>query len=128
MADPTTDINPKKLFVGNLPWSTTDADLEPMFAEFGEVVSAKLITDRATGRSKGIAFVEFAEESAAKAAIEALHESEVDGRNIIVAPARPPVKRERSFGGDRGGNRSFGGGRGNDRNDRGGNRGGWSDR
>lgn len=121
MAEPTTDVNPKKLFVGNLPWSTTEADLEGMFAEYGEIVSVKLITDRNSGRSKGIAFVEYAEESAAQAAIEALHESEVDGRNIIVAPARPPVKRERSFGGDRGGNRSFGGGRG-------GNRGGWSDR
>ncbi|MCD8484612.1 RNA-binding protein [Candidatus Woesebacteria bacterium] len=117
MAEPTTSINPKKLFVGNLPWSTKEEDLRDLFSEFGELVSVKLITDRQSGRSKGIAFVEYTEESAAEAAIEAMHESEVDGRNIIVAVAKPPVKRDRSFGGDRGGNR--GGGRG-------GNRGGWS--
>ncbi len=90
-----------------------------------------MITDRNSGRSKGIAFVEYAEESAAQAAIEALHETDMGGRNMTVALARPPVKRERSFGGDRGGNRSFGGDRGGNRSfggGRGGNRGGWSDR
>jgi len=119
MAEPTTDVNPKKLFVGNLPYSTTEADLEAAFAEYGELVSVKLITDRATGRSKGIAFVEYVNEADAKAAIEALHETEMDGRNMIVAAARPPVKRERSFGSDRGGDRG---------GNRGGSRGGWSDR
>ncbi len=113
MAEPTTDINPKKLFVGNLPYNTTEDELTELFAEHGELVSVKVITDRQTGRSKGIAFVEYAEESAADAAIEALHESEMGGRNMIVAKARPPKKREGGFSGNRGGGR-------------GGNRGGWS--
>lgn len=99
-----TAPNPRKLFVGNLPFRMTDAELEEMFAPFGEIVSVKIITDRQTGRSKGFAFVEYAAEDAAEKAIEALHGQDVDGRALVVNVARPPQPRE-----DRGGrdNRSF---------------------
>jgi RNA recognition motif-containing protein len=116
--------NPKKLFVGNLPWATTEEELRSLFGEHGEVVDCKLITDRATGRSKGIAFVEFAEESQAEAAIEALSGYNMNGRDIVVNVARPQAPRENrgGFGGDRSGYRGggdrrggYGGGRGNDR-------------
>lgn len=118
--------NPKKLFIGNLPWATTEEELRSLFGEHGEVVDCKLITDRATGRSKGIAFVEFAEESQAEAAIEALSGYSMNGRDIVVNVARPQAPRENrgGFGGDRGGYRGgndrrggggYGGGRGNDR-------------
>jgi len=103
-----------KLYVGNLPYSMGENDLKDMFAEYGEVEECKLITDFRTGRSKGFAFVKFAEEAMASAAMEALNEQEVDGRKLFVKVARPPRPREerRSYGGDR-----------NDRNDR---RGGYS--
>lgn len=116
--------NPKKLFVGNLPWATTEEELRSLFGEHGEVVDCKLITDRATGRSKGIAFVEFAEESQANAAIEALNGYSLNDREMVVNVARPQAPRENrgGFGGDRGGYRGgndrrggYGGGRGNDR-------------
>lgn len=124
--------DPKKLFVGNLPFSTTEAELQDLFAQYGNIVSVKLITDRMTGRSKGIAFVEYSTEEEATAAIEALNNFELNGRAIVVNIARPQEPRERrSFGGgggfgggsrggygsDRrgGGGGSFGGGRGGDR-------------
>lgn len=78
-----------KLFVGNLPWSVDDAALETLFAAHGEVTSARVVTDRETGRSRGFGFVEFANEEDAKKAIEALDQSEVDGRAINVSVARP---------------------------------------
>lgn len=120
--------NPKKLFVGNLPWATTEEELRALFGEHGEVVDCKLITDRATGRSKGIAFVEFAEESQANAAIEALNGFSMNDREIVVNVARPQAPRENrgGFGGGggggyRGGDRRGGGGYRSDRgNDRGG--------
>lgn len=97
-----------KLYVGNLPYSTTDADLTQLFAEYGTVVSASVISDRETGRSKGFGFVEIEEEDKAKAAIEALNGKDFGGRNIVVNEARPreerPPRREGGFGGDRGGN------------------------
>jgi cold-inducible RNA-binding protein len=76
-----------KLFVGNLPWSVTDQDLEEMFAPFGGVDSANVITDRETGRSRGFGFVEMADESA-RSAIEDLNESEIEGRKLTVNEAR----------------------------------------
>ena len=96
-----------KLFVGSLPYSTTDDELEATFAPFGNVVSAKVIFDRETGRSKGFGFVEFESDAEAKAAIDKLNGSDFGGRSLVVNEARPqePRGERRSFGGDRGGNR-----------------------
>lgn len=97
-----------KLYVGNLPYSTADADLTQLFAEYGTVVSASVISDRETGRSKGFGFVEIEEEDKAKAAVEALNGKDFGGRNIVVNEARPREERPRNsgggYGGDRGGN------------------------
>ena len=76
-----------KLFVGNLPWSVTDQDLEEMFAPFGSVESASVITDRETGRSRGFGFVEMPDDSA-QSAIADLNESEISGRKLTVNEAR----------------------------------------
>ncbi len=74
----------KKLYVGNLSYSTTEETLSSQFAQFGDVVSAVVIKDRATGQSKGFGFVEMADEAAADKAIESLSGKEVDGRKIRV--------------------------------------------
>lgn len=95
----------KKLYVGNLPYSITDDSLHSRFAEFGAVSSAKVITDRETGRSKGFGFVEMESDSDADMAIEKLNGAQMDGRAINVSEARPQAPRE--GGGGRGG---FGGG------------------
>ena len=76
------------IFVGNLPFSTTDADLEESFSAHGDVTSAKVIIDRMTGRSRGFGFVEMADDTQANAAIEALNGSELDGRAMTVNEAR----------------------------------------
>ena len=89
----TQEVNNKKLFVGNLPFSMGQSDIEELFSQYGETKSVQLITDRMTKRSKGFAFVEYLEESMAQDAIDALHESEVEGRKIIVNIARPLKKR-----------------------------------
>jgi len=112
--EPSQQVNPKKLFVGNLAYGTTEDSLREVFSQFGEVVDLKIVTEYGTGRSKGFAFVEFATEDMAQAAIEGLNEKEVDGRNIFVKVAQPRAPREnrgggRSFGGDRRGGRGFGG-------------------
>ncbi len=78
-----------KLFVGNLPWSINDEALNALFAPYGEVTSARVVTDRESGRSRGFGFVEFANEEDAKKALEALDQSEADGRQINVSIARP---------------------------------------
>ena len=70
------------IYVGNISWGLTDQDLENVFAEYGTVTSAKIITDRATGRSRGFGFVEMSD--GAEAAIEALNGTEVDGRELVV--------------------------------------------
>ena len=94
-----------KLFVGSLSYNTTDASLEEFFASAGNVVSAKVIVDRDTNRSKGFGFVEMASEEEAQAAIAQLNGKELDGRAIAVNEARPQENRERrSFGGGGGGN------------------------
>ena len=82
-----------KLFVGSLPYSMRDEDLEKLFAEHGKVTSAVVIMDRATNRSKGFGFVEFETDEEAQAAQKALHESEVEGRKIVVNEARPREER-----------------------------------
>jgi len=76
------------IFVGNLPFSTTDANLEESFSAHGDVTSAKVIIDRMTGRSRGFGFVEMADDTQANAAIEALNGSELDGRAMTVNEAR----------------------------------------
>ncbi len=78
-----------KLFVGSLPWAVDDQALEDLFQEFGAITSAKVIMDRESGRSKGFGFVEFDDDTAAKAAIDKLNGSAVQGRNIVVSEARP---------------------------------------
>jgi RNA recognition motif-containing protein len=102
--------NPKKLFVGSIPFSTTEETLVELFSQHGNVVDAALIVDRMSGRSKGIAFITFETEDEAKAAIEALNGHEIEGRAIIVNVARPRVPRDNSRGygnrdNNRGGNR-----------------------
>ena len=78
-----------KLFVGSLPWAIDDQGLEDLFKEFGSVTSAKVIMDRESGRSKGFGFVEFDDDDAAKAAMDKLNNSDVQGRTIVVSEARP---------------------------------------
>src|SRR3989339_232499 len=109
----------KKLYIGNLPYSVDDAQLESMAVAFGEVVSAQVIQDKFNGRSKGFGFVEMANDEEAQKAIDDLNNKEIDGRKIIVDEARPMEKRD----GDRKPFRN-GGGRGGDRGGRGGDRGG----
>ncbi len=78
-----------KLFVGGIPYSTTEDELQQAFSQHGSVASVKIITDRDTGRSKGFAFVEFENEDEGKAAEKAMNGSEVGGRQITVNEARP---------------------------------------
>src|SRR5262249_55976082 len=99
----------KKIFVGNLSFQTTDNDLNDLFAQFGAVESASIITDRETGRSKGFGFVAMDEESADKA-ISQLNGTELNGRALTVNEARPMVKKDFGGGGRQNGGR--GGGRG----------------
>ena len=89
----------KKLYVGNLAYSVRDADLEQLFAEFGDITSAKVMMERDTGRSKGFGFVEMATAEQAQAAIEGLHEQSWNGRNLMVNIARPREERPGGFGG-----------------------------
>ncbi len=98
----------KKLYVGNLGYETTEATLSELFGALGEVLSVNLITDRMSGRSRGFAFVEMADQTAAQEAINQLNGRDVDGRSLKVNEARP--KRDDRGGGGGGGGR--GGGRG----------------
>lgn len=91
-----------KIYVGNLPYSVTDASLESNFSEFGSVTSAKVMMDRDSGRSKGFGFVEMASAEASQAAITGLNGMSVDGRVIVVNLAKP-----REEGRSGGGNREF---------------------
>ena len=106
-----------KLFVGSLSWNTTDDQLKDFFATVGTVVSASVIVDRDTNRSKGFGFVEMSSDEEAKAAVDQLNNKELDGRTIVVNEARPREERPRgSFGGGNGGSGGGGGYRGgNDR-------------
>jgi len=79
-----TSKSQTKIFVANLPWSLRGKDLKEIFSEFGEVVYAKVILDRETGRSKGFGFVEFADPEAAKKAVEEMQGAEINGREIKI--------------------------------------------
>jgi RNA recognition motif-containing protein len=100
----------KKLHVGNLSYATTEDELQRLFAEVGPVISATIITDRQSGRSKGFGFVEMETEEAAQQAIDRLNEHELNERAITVSEARPP--RDRSSSGGRGGRHRSGRGGG----------------
>lgn len=87
-----------KLYVGNLPYSYNDESLKTLFASYGNIVSASIIMDRMSGRSKGFGFVEIEDDEAAQNAIKELHEKDMEGRKIVVSVARPKEERpERSF-------------------------------
>src|SRR5438046_6640555 len=107
------------IYVGNLSWSLKDQDLSNLFAPFGEVSSAKIVTDKFTQRSKGVGFVEMANDAEVQAAIAQLNGSEVEGRNLVVNESRPKQEcgggggfKKRSFGGGGGGGDNKGGGGG----------------
>ena len=89
----------KKLYVGNLTYRTNSSDLEQLFSQYGSVQSAEVISDRDTGRSKGFGFVEMSTDAEAKAAIDGLHDLEVDGRRLTVNEARPREPRAGGGGG-----------------------------
>jgi cold-inducible RNA-binding protein len=96
----------KKLFVGSLAWATNDDALAAHFASCGTVASAKVVTDRESGRSRGFGFVEYENDAEADAAVEKLNNSDLDGRQITVNEARPREdKPRRDFGGSGGGDR-----------------------
>ena len=84
----------KNIYVGNLPWSTTDADLRNMFSQYGEVSSAHVIEDRETGRSRGFGFVEMDDEGGRKA-IQAVNGTDFQGRNLKVNESQPRESRPR---------------------------------
>ena len=110
-----------KLYVGNLPYSVRDGDLEQAFGAFGAVTSAKVMMERDTGRSKGFGFVEMGSDAEAQAAIEGMNGQSLGGRNVVVNEARPMEARPpRSGGGGFGGPRSGGGGYGGGRREGGG--------
>ena len=109
------------IYVGNLSWNLKDQELSNLFASHGEVISAKIVNDKFTNRSKGFGFVEMANDEQAQAAIAALNGTEVDGRNIVVNESRPKPEgggsggsgfKKRSFGGGGGGGGYGGGGGG----------------
>jgi RNA recognition motif-containing protein len=102
-----------KLYVGNLPYSVRDNDLEQSFGQFGSVTSAKVMMERDTGRSKGFGFVEMGSDAEAQAAIEGMNGAPLGGRSLVVNEARPMEPRpprSGGFGGGFGGGREGGGG------------------
>ena len=115
----------KRIYVGGLPFSTTEAEMNTLFATYGAVTSAKLITDRESGQSRGFGFVEMANDEEANAAMEKLNGSDFGGRKLTINEARPMEARPRTGGFGGGGDR---GGRGGDRGGRGGGGGGYGDK
>jgi len=99
----------KKIYVGNLSFSTSDSALRSAFEEHGEVLSASIVMDRETGRPRGFGFVEMANDDEAQAAINAMNGKNLDGRDLTVNEAKPREDRGGGGGGGRGG---YGGGRG----------------
>lgn len=114
------------LYISNLSYNVTDADLNELFAEYGEILSARVITDRETGRSRGFGFVELKDDEMGRKAIEELNQATYDEKVINVTEARPREDRGGSRGGFGGGNRGGGGYGGGNRGGGygGGNRGG----
>ena len=127
------------IYVGNLSWSLKDQDLANLFSPFGEVTSAKIVTDKFTQRSKGFGFVEMANDAEAQTAIDSLNNTEVEGRNLVVNESRPKTEgggsggggfKKRSFGNGGGGGgfkKGGNGGGGFNRGGGGGSRGGYRD-
>lgn len=107
-----------KLYVGNLPYDTVDADLEKIFSQVGTVTSAQVIKDRESGRSKGFGFVEMSSSDEANAAITKFHGTDFNGRPLTVNLARPREERSGGGGGFRGGGGRRQGGGGGDREQR----------
>lgn len=101
-----------KLYVGNLPYTTTEDELREMFAQAGTVESVVIIKDRDTGSSKGFAFVEMSSQTEAQNAINTLNGQKIGNRELRVNAARPREERGDSFGGGRGGGGGYGGGGG----------------
>ena len=104
-----------KLYVGNLPYSVRDEDLQQAFGQFGAVTSAKVMMERDTGRSKGFGFVEMGSDAEAQQAINGMNGQPLGGRSLVVNEARPMEPRpprSGGFGGGRSGGGGFGGGRG----------------
>ena len=99
-----------KLYVGNLPYSVRDSDLEQSFGQFGSVTSAKVMMERDTGRSKGFGFVEMGSDAEAQAAIEGMNGAPLGGRSLVVNEARPMEPRPPRSGGFGGGGGGYGGG------------------
>ena len=102
-----------KLYVGNLPYSVRDNDLQQAFAAFGTVTSAKVMMERDTGRSKGFGFVEMGDDAQAQAAIAGMHGQDLNGRNLVVNEARPmePRPPRSNYGGGGYGGGGYGGNR-----------------
>ena len=101
-----------KLYVGNLPYSVRDGDLEQAFGQFGSVTSAKVMMERDTGRSKGFGFVEMGSDAEAQAAINGMNGQSLGGRSVVVNEARPMEARPPRSGGFGGGGGGYGGGGG----------------
>ena len=97
----------KKLFVGGLPWATTNDDLKDLFSQAGSVASATIITDKMTGRSRGFGFVEFESDADADNALQMFNGKDYNGRSLVVNEAKPMTERPPRSGG-------FGGGSGRD--------------
>ena len=100
----------KKLYVGSLPYSVTETELRQLFEPFGSLASARVISDKFTGRSKGFGFVESEDNDAAEKAIAEVNGRDMEGRSLVVNEARPEEKRSGGFGGG-----GFGGGGGRGR-------------
>jgi RNA recognition motif-containing protein len=100
----------KKLFVGGLPWATTNDDLKDLFSQAGTVASATIITDKMTGRSRGFGFVEFESDAEADSALDMFNGKEYNGRNLVVNEAKPMTDRPQRSGGG-GGRGGYSGGR-----------------
>ncbi len=104
-----------KLYVGGLPYSVTDGQLQEIFADHGTVESARVIADKFTGQSRGFGFVEMGSGDEAQKAIQALNSTQLDGRTLVVNEAKPMTSRDGGGGGSRGGRGGGGGGGGRNR-------------